>query len=310
MTKFWKGKKVLLTGGSGFLGSVVAEKLKKAGALVKIPRSKTDDLRVRENCKKAVRGMDIVIHAAGNVGGIGYNREHPGALFFDNLMMGVQLMEEARLANVKKFVAIGTICAYPKFAEIPFKEEKIWDGYPEETNAPYGLAKKMLLVQSQAYAQEYGFNSIFLLPVNLYGPGDNFDPKSSHVIPALIKKFIDAKEEDQPSVTVWGTGKATREFLFVEDCADAILLAAERYEKTDPVNIGAAFEISIKQLAEMIKELVGFKGKIVWDSTKPDGQPRRKLDTKKAKKEFGFVSKTNFKKGLKQTIEWYKKHRT
>lgn len=306
MDKFWKGKKVILTGGSGFLGKVITQKMQEMGVDPIIPRSSTDDLRKREICKRVVKGADIIIHAAGNVGGIGYNREHPGTLFFDNLIMGVQLMEEARLAGVQKFVAIGTICAYPKFTPVPFNEEDIWNGYPEETNAPYGLAKKMLLVQSQSYRQEFGFNSIFLLPVNLYGPGDNFNPVSSHVIPALIKKFIDAKERNEEFVSVWGTGKATREFLYVDDCAMGILLATEKYDKPDPVNLGSSFEISIKELAELIKKLTGFSGKIVWDITKPDGQPRRKLDTTKAKKEFGFQSKTNFEEGLKKTIDWYK----
>jgi GDP-L-fucose synthase len=306
-SKFWQGKKVILTGGSGFLGSVIVEKLLKNGISPIIPRSATEDLRKKEVCERVVKDADIVIHAAGNVGGIGYNREHPGVLFYDNLMMGVQLMHESMLAGVKKFVAIGTICAYPKFTPVPFKEEEIWNGYPEETNAPYGLAKKMLLVQSQAYRDEYGFNSIFLLPVNLYGPGDNFDPQTSHVIPALIKKFVDAKTRNEEFVSVWGTGTATREFLYVEDCAQAIILATEKYNKSEPVNIGSSFEISIKDLANLIKELTGFKGSIIWDTTKPDGQPRRKLSTARAEKEFGFKSKTDFKKGLKKTIDWYMK---
>ncbi len=305
MRNFWKNKKVLLTGGSGFLGSKLAQQLRKLGVDPLIPRSKTDDLRNRQVAKRVVKGIDIVIHAAGNVGGIGYNRQHPGTLFFDNLMMGVQLMEEARQAGVAKFVAIGTICAYPKYTPVPFKESEIWNGYPEETNAPYGLAKKMLLVQSQSYRQEFGFNSIFLLPVNLYGPGDNFDPSSSHVIPALIKKFIDAKENNSDSVTVWGTGKATREFLYVDDCAKGIIKAAENYNKSDPVNLGSSFEISIKDLADLIRDLTGYKGKIIWDSSKPDGQPRRKLDTKKAEAEFNFKSTTAFEDGLKKTIDWY-----
>lgn len=303
--KFWAGKKVLLTGGAGFLGQVITRKLKDLGINPIIPRSANQDLRKKEVCQKLVQDIDIVIHAAGNVGGIGYNQAHPGTLFYDNLMMGVQLMEESRMAGVEKFVAVGTICAYPKFTPVPFKEEDIWNGYPEETNAPYGLAKKMLLVQSQAYREEFGFNSIFVLPVNLYGPGDNFDPSSSHVIPALIKKFIDAKNRNEEFVSVWGTGNATREFLYVDDCADAILLATEVYNKSEPINIGSSFEISIKELANLIRELTGFKGHIAWDSTKPDGQPRRKLDTRKAKKEFGFKAQTSFKKGLKATIEWY-----
>lgn len=305
MNKFWSRKKVLLTGGSGFLGQVIATKLKKLGVNPVIPRSKSDDLRKKDVCERVVRGIDIVIHAAGNVGGIGYNREHPGTLFYDNLLMGIQLMEEARRARVKKFVAIGTICAYPKFVPVPFQEDDLWNGYPEETNAPYGLAKKMLLVQSQAYRAEFGFNSIFVLPVNLYGPGDNFDPNSSHVIPALIKKFTDAKMRDEKFVSVWGSGNATREFLYVEDCAEAILLATEKYNKSDPVNIGSSFEISIKDLSTLIKDSVGFKGNIIWDKTKPDGQPRRKLDTSRAEKEFGFKAKVSFREGLKTTIEWY-----
>lgn len=307
--KFWKNKRVVVTGGAGFLGLYLVKKLSELGVEPLIPRSKDYDLRKREDCEKVVKRADIIIHGAAEVGGIGYNRDNPATLFYNNLMMGVQLMEEARMAGVKKVVAIGTICAYPKFTPVPFKEEDIWDGYPEETNAPYGLAKKMMLVQSQAYRVQYDFNSIFLLPVNLYGPGDNFNPESSHVIPALIKKFVDAKERGDEYVVVWGTGKATREFLYAEDCAKAIILAAEKYNKSDPVNIGSSFEISIKELANLIKNIVGFKGRIVWDKTKPDGQPRRKLDTSKAKKEFGFESETNFENGLKKTIEWYHKKR-
>jgi GDP-L-fucose synthase len=309
-SNFWKKKKVLLTGGSGFLGSVITKKLRELGVEPVIPRSASEDLRDQEVSKKVVQGVDLIIHAAGNVGGIGYNREHPGTLFYDNLMMGVQLMEEARKAGVGKFVAIGTICAYPKFTPIPFKEEDIWDGYPEETNAPYGLAKKMLLVQSQSYRDEFGFNSIFLLPVNLYGPGDNFNPGSSHVIPALIKKFTEAVDNNDELVTVWGSGKATREFLYVDDCAEGILKAAEKYNKSEPVNLGSSFEISIKDLADLIARLTGFKGKIIWDTTKPDGQPRRKLDTSRAEKEFGFKSKTDFERGIKRTIDWYKKNKS
>jgi GDP-L-fucose synthase len=259
---------------------------------------------------------DIVIHLAANVGGIGANRVNPGKFFYENLMMGVQMMEVGRQVGIEKFVAIGTICAYPKFTPVPFKEENLWNGYPEETNAPYGLAKKMLLVQAQAYRQQYGFNAIYLLPVNLYGPRDNFDLESSHVIPALIKKIFDAMyEPDKPNkqknphepITVWGTGKATREFLYVEDAAEGILLAAERYNKPDPVNLGAGFEISIKNLVELIAKLTGFKGGIIWDTTKPDGQPRRMLNTSRAKKEFGFKAKTSLEEGLKKTIEWYKR---
>lgn len=249
---------------------------------------------------------DIVIHLAAKVGGIGTNQKNPGKFFYDNLMMGIQLMEIGRQVGVEKFVALGTICCYPKFTPVSFKEENLWDGYPEETNAPYGLAKKMLLVQSQAYRQQYNFNSIFLLPVNLYGPGDNFDPESSHVIPALIKKCTDAVIKRKNEIVVWGTGKATREFLYVEDCAKAIILATEKYDKKEPVNIGTGLEISIKDLAMLIVKSTGFKGKIIFDETKPDGQPRRRLDIRRAEKEFGFTAKTKIEEGLKRTIEWYK----
>lgn len=302
-------KRIMLTGGAGFLGSYVVEKLKGRGCKdIFIPREKDYNLVEVEAVKKAFADSkpDIVIHLAAKVGGIGANRANPAKFFYDNLMMGAQLMEQARLNGVEKFVALGTICAYPKFAPVPFKEEDLWNGYPEETNAPYGLAKKMLLVQSQAYQQQYGFNSIFLLPVNLYGPRDNFNPDSSHVIPALIKKCVEAVKSGAEEISVWGTGKATREFLFVEDCAMAIVLAAEKYNSPEPVNIGAGFEISIKDLVELIAKLTGFTGKLVWDATKPDGQPRRMLDTSKAQKEFGFNAHIGFKEGLKKTIEWYK----
>ncbi len=283
--------------------------MKDQGAnLVFVPKSAEYNLVKEEaiiRLFKAVR-PDIVIHLAAVVGGIGANRENPGLFFYENLMMGAQLMEQARLFGVGKFVAVGTICSYPKFTPVPFKEENLWDGYPEETNAPYGLAKKMMLVQSQAYRQQYGFNSIFLLPVNLYGPGDNFDPASSHVIPALIKKCMDATRSREEEIVVWGTGKATREFLYVEDAAEAIALATEKYDKEDPVNIGAGFEISIKDLAELIVEITGFRGRIVWDPTKPDGQPRRMLDTSRAFREFGFKANTQFREGLEKTIEWYR----
>jgi GDP-L-fucose synthase len=303
---FWKNKRVLVTGGHGFVGSHLVKQLEKLGPKeLRVPTSQELDLRQLNACAKAVKEIDLVIHLAANVGGIGYNQAYPGTLFYDNLLMGVHLMEESRKAKVGKFVALGTICAYPKHTPVPFKEADLWNGYPEETNAPYGLAKKMMLVQGQAYRQQYGFNSIYLLPVNMYGPGDNFDPNSSHVIPALIKKFVEAKRQEQPQVTVWGTGKATREFLYVEDCAEAVLLAAEKYDDADPINIGAGFEISIKDLAEMIKKVSGFKGDIVWDSTKPDGQPRRMLDTSQAQNRFGFKAKTTFDKGLAKTIEWY-----
>lgn len=305
-----KNKKILVTGGTGFLGSFVVKELIKKGVPkknIKIITKEKYDLTKWENCLKAVRGQDIIIHLAAKVGGIGLNQEKPGELFYDNLIMGIQMMEAARQTGVKKFVAIGTVCAYPKFTKVPFSESELWSGYPEETNAPYGLAKKMLLVQSQAYRQQYGFNAIYLLPVNLYGPGDNFDPQSSHVIPALIKKFADAKEKNEKYVEVWGTGKASREFLYVKDAARAIVLAVEKYDKPEPVNIGSGSEITIKECANLIKEIIGFKGKVVWDKTKPDGQPKRRLDVSRAKKEFGFVAKTDFKTGLKKTTDWYMK---
>lgn len=311
MGNFWKNKKILITGSSGFVGRHLVDNLIRKRHVRRknlyLPTSKELDLRIRENCRKAVKCIDIVIHLAGVVGGIGYNRAIPGKMFFDNLIMGIMLMEEARLAGVGKVVNIGTVCSYPKFTPVPFKEEDLWSGYPEETNAPYGLAKKMLLLQSQAYREQYGFNSIFLIPVNMYGPGDKYNPKKSHVIPALIKKVIDAKKNRENKITVWGTGKPTREFLYVEDAVEGILLATERYNKSEPVNLGSSFEISIKDLVVLICELLGFKGKIVWDKSKPDGQPRRKLDTSKAKKEFNFEAKTDFKEGLKKTIDWYKR---
>lgn len=270
-----------------------------------IPRSKAYDLTKIENCRRVVKGQDLVIHLAGKVGGIGFNREKPGELFYDNLMMGVQLMETARLAGVEKFVAIGTVCAYPKYTPVPFLENDLWNGYPEETNAPYGLAKKMLLVQAQGYRQQYGFNAIYLLPVNLYGPGDNFDPDSSHVIPALIKKVAEAKKKRQKFIEVWGTGKASREFLYAEDAAEGIVLASQNYNGAEPVNLGSGMEITIKDLVTKICKIMNYKGEIYWDSSKPDGQPRRMLDTSRAEKYFGFKASTGFDDGLKKTIEWY-----
>jgi GDP-L-fucose synthase len=306
---FWNEQRLVVTGGAGFLGSHVTRKLRERGAKdLFVPKSSEYNLTREEAVVRLYRDArpDVVIHLAAVVGGIGANRENPGRFFYENLMMGAQLMEQARIFGVKKFVAVGTICSYPKFTPVPFKEENLWDGYPEETNAPYGLAKKMLLVQSQAYRQQYGFNSIFLLPVNLYGPGDNFDPASSHVIPALIKKCMDAIRNREEEIVVWGTGKATREFLYAEDCAEGILLATERYNRSDPVNIGAGFEISIKDLAELIVEITGFQGRIVWDHAKPDGQPRRMLDTSRAFREFGFKAQTQFREGLEKTIAWYR----
>jgi GDP-L-fucose synthase len=305
-------KKILITGAHGFLGQPLVRNLLEKRNVPKenlfLPSFPEVDFRKWEDCQKAVAGMDVIIHLAAKVGGIGINREIPGEMFYDNAIMGIQLIEAARQAKVKKAVIIGTICAYPKFSPTPFCEEDLWSGYPEETNAPYGLAKKILLVQSQAYRQQYGFNSVYLLPVNMYGPGDNFDPKSSHVISALIKKIYEAKRDKKDYLEVWGTGKATREFLYVEDGAEGIILAAEKYEKSEPCNLGSGMEISIKDLASLICKLMDFQGEIRWDRSKPDGQPKRQLDVSKAKKEFGFVAKTDFIEGLKKTIDWYQKN--
>jgi GDP-L-fucose synthase len=313
--EFWGRRRVCVTGGAGFLGSCVVEVLRRRGAeRVFVPRQAEYDLREKEAILQMLQDArpDLVIHLAATVGGIGANRAHQAEFFYNNLMMGAQLFHEAWRAGVGKFVAIGTVCAYPKFTPVPFREEDLWNGYPEETNAPYGLAKKMLLVQGQAYRQQYGFNSIFLLPVNLYGPGDNFDPDSSHVIPALIRKCVEARERGDPStgsgqahIVAWGDGSPTREFLYVEDAAEGIVLASERYDGDQPVNIGSAFEISIKDLVETIARLTGFGGEIRWDISKPNGQPRRKLDTSRAERLFGFRSHTPFEAGLRRTIEWY-----
>ena len=309
MMTFWDNKKILITGGAGFLGSHIVEQLHMLGvedSQLYIPRSKDLDLRKWENCVKAVKGRDIVIHLAAKVGGIGFNQKYPGELFYDNAIMGIQIIEAARQEGVEKCVILGTVCAYPKFTPVPFSEDELWNGYPEETNAPYGIAKKALLVQAQAYRQQYGFNAIYLLPVNLYGPRDNFNPESSHVIPALIKKFVDAMREKKTVVEVWGTGAASREFLYVEDAARAIVLATERYNKPDPVNLGAGQEILINDLVKIIQELTGFAGTIHWDTSKPDGQPRRCLVTSRAEKEFGFVAQVSFEEGLKRTVAWYR----
>jgi GDP-L-fucose synthase len=336
MESFWHDQRVLVTGGDGFLGGYVVERLKQRGCPeVFVPHISHYNLVEMEACQRVYADArpDLVIHLAAVVGGIGANRANPGKFFYENLMMGAQMMEQARLFGVKKFVALGTVCAYPKFTPVPFREEDLWDGYPEETNAPYGLAKKMLLVQAQAYRQQYGFHAIFLLPVNLYGPRDNFDLEASHVIPALIRKIVDAMggkeatrrrtqerdkrdqrderlerderdQRDQP-IVVWGSGEPTREFLYVEDCAEGILLAAEHYHKPDPVNLGSGFEISIRDLVDLIAKLTGFSGQIIWDTSQPDGQPRRCLDTSRAKREFGFSAQVSLEEGLKRTIEWY-----
>ena len=316
---FFEGKKILVTGGSGFLGDPVVRRLVERGARredISIPRSAECDLRLQEACARAVAGHEIVIHLAANAGGIGWNRAHPGALFFDNAAMGIHLMEEARKAGVRKFVQIGTVCAYPfRPPRIPFKEDDLWEGYPEATNAPYGIAKKMLLVMGRAYRDEYGFGVVHLLPVNLYGPGDHFfEPEKSHVIPALIRKFVDARDSGAAQVEVWGSGfhqgvPVSREFLYVDDAAEGIVLATERYDKPEPVNIGAGREIAINDLIELIRRLTGFEGRIVRDLARPDGQPRRFLDTARAKEEFGFVARTSFEEGLRRTIDWYENAR-
>jgi GDP-L-fucose synthase len=304
-------KRILVTGGAGFLGRQVVDQLVKAGAnpdKITVPRSHDYDLCTMEACQQVVQNQDIIIHLAAHVGGIGLNREKPGELFYDNLMMGVQLIHAAYQAGIEKFVCVGTICAYPKFTPVPFKEEDLWDGYPEETNAPYGIAKKALLVQLQSYRQQYGFNGVFLLPVNLYGPEDNFDPSSSHVIPALIRKVHEAQEKGEDKLYVWGDGSPSREFLYSTDAARGIVLATQNYNQSDPVNLGTGYEITIRDLVELICELMEFKGELIWETDKPNGQPRRCLDTEKAKDLFGFTAEVDFKVGLKNTIDWYRQH--
>jgi GDP-L-fucose synthase len=306
---FWADKRVVVTGGSGFLGRHLVAKLQpQSPEQIFVPRKRTCDLTSAVNIERMYSESrpDIVIHLAGDVGGIGANRANPGRFFYNNLMMGVQLMEYAWKHGIKKFVALGTICSYPKLTSVPFKEDDLWNGYPEETNAPYGLAKKMLLVQAQAYREQYGFNAIYLLPVNLYGPADNFDPATSHVIPAIIKKCVDAVRSGAKEIVLWGTGDPTREFLYVDDAADAIILATERYDGSEPVNIGSGHEMRVRDLAALIARLTGFQGNIVWDSAQPDGQPRRALDVSKAELLFGFRARTPFEEGLRRTIDWYK----
>jgi len=307
----FKDQKILVTGGAGFLGKQVIAQLIAAGAsqeLITVPRSKDDDLRSLANCEKVVQGQDLIVHLAAHVGGIGLNREKPAELFYDNLMMGVQLIHAAYQANVKKFVCVGTICAYPNFTPVPFKESDLWNGYPEVTNAPYGVAKKALLVQLQSYRQQYGFNGIYLLPVNLYGPEDNFDPRSSHVIPALIRKVYEAQQRGDRAISVWGDGTPTREFVYSDDAARAIVMVSETYNQSEPVNIGTGLEISIKDLINLICELMGYEGKIIWETDKPNGQPRRCLDVERAKQAFGFTAQVDFRQGLKNTIAWYCQH--
>jgi GDP-L-fucose synthase len=308
MSAFWPGRRVMVTGGGGFLGQAVVDRLRVADATeIFVPRSADYDLRTMEGVDRALADgrPSVVIHLAAVVGGIGANRENPGRFFYENAIMGIQLMEAARLAAVQKFVQVGTVCSYPKFTPVPFREEDLWNGYPEETNAPYGLAKKMLLVQAQAYRAQYGFDAIYLIPVNLYGPGDNVDPASSHVIPALIRKCVEAREARADHIEVWGTGAASREFLFVDDAAAGIVLAAERYDGAEPVNLGVGAEITIRDLVTLIARLTRFEGEIRWDAAKPDGQPRRALDTSRARERFGFVAGTSFENGLQRTIEWY-----
>ena len=312
MSDFWAKRRVLVTGGAGFFGSFVVDRLRALGAAVTVPRSRDYDLVDRAACRRVLADArpELVFHLAARVGGIGANRDNPGGMVFENAMMGLQLLEECRLAKVPKTVIAGSICAYPKFAPIPFREDDLWNGYPEETNAPYGIAKKLLLVQSQAYRQQYGVNSIVLFPVNMYGPRDNFDLRTSHVIPAMIRKCVTARDEGAAEVTLWGDGTPTREFIYADDAAEALILAAERYDSSEPVNIGSGTEISMKELADVIARATGFTGRFIWDTSQPNGQPRRQLDVSRAKERFGFVAKTSFADGLKQTVDWYLAHRS
>jgi GDP-L-fucose synthase len=306
-----KDKRIVVTGGAGFLGRQVVDQLIKAGAdpdKIMVPRSKDYDLCTMEACQRVVQQQDIIVHLAAHVGGIGLNREKPAELFYDNLMMGAQLIHAAYQAGVEKFVCVGTICAYPKFTPVPFKEDDLWNGYPEETNAPYGVAKKALLVQLQSYRQQYEFNGVYLLPVNLYGPEDNFDPRSSHVIPALIRKVYEAQQRGDQQLPVWGDGSPSREFLYSTDAARGIVMATQKYNESEPVNLGTGYEITIKDLVELICELMGFEGELVWETDKPNGQPRRCLDTERAKEKFGFTAQVDFREGLKNTIEWYRQN--
>jgi GDP-L-fucose synthase len=311
MASFWTDRRVVVTGGAGFLGSFVVERLRREGAAVTVPRSAAYDLTDRAACRRLIAGSkpDMVIHLAARVGGIGANRDNPGRFLFENAMMGLQLFEECRLAGVPKLVATGTICAYPKFAPVPFKEDDLWNGYPEETNAPYGLAKKLMLVQSQAYREQYGMRSVVLFPVNLYGPRDNFDLLTSHVIPAIIRKCVAARERGEAEVVLWGDGSPTREFLYVDDAAEGLLLAAERYDSSDPVNLGNGQEISIRDLAALIARATRFSGRFTWDTSKPNGQPRRRLDVTRARERFGFVARTPFDQGIAATVAYYEEHR-
>jgi GDP-L-fucose synthase len=308
----WSGKRVLVTGGAGFFGSFVVDRLRAQGANVFVPRSRDYNLVEREACKRLIADAkpEIIFHLAARVGGIGANRDNPGLFLFDNAMMGLQMLEEARLANVAKTIVAGTICAYPKFAPIPFREEDMWNGYPEETNAPYGIAKKLLLVQSQAYRDQYGMNSIVLFPVNMYGPRDNFDLRTSHVIPAMIRKFLSARDAGNTEVTLWGDGSPTREFIYADDAAEGMILAAEKYDSSEPVNLGSGDEISIKDLATQIAAAVGFTGSLLWDTSQPNGQPRRRLDVTRAKERFGFSAHTSLRDGLAKTVAWYLEHRS